>query len=69
MNNWIPVEEKLPEKDGWYLVTTRDWVNINSDDTQLVVTTRHFDKDGGGFDHWVTAWLPLPEPYTGGANA
>lgn len=24
MSNWIPCSEKLPEKDGWYLCSTKD---------------------------------------------
>ena len=52
---WIPVSERLPEKDGYYLTTTmyyqvyRDyWNGDNWDRTEMVI-----------------AWMPLPEPYKG----
>lgn len=58
---WIPCSERMPDKDGHYLVTLDfdygrsiemgwllggEWVNENS--------------------HVTIAWRPLPEPYKGG---
>jgi hypothetical protein len=55
---WIPVTERLPEKEGWYLVTsTRGNVN------------KAYLSVGANGSRWVfgakspLAWMPLPEPY------
>ena len=52
---WIPVSERLPEKDGYYLTTTMykqvycdHWNGIYWDRTETVI-----------------AWMPLPSPYKG----
>ena len=50
---WIPVSEKLPEKNGEYLITGR----------QGAVNKRRY-HDGHWYSNWsVIAWMPLPEPY------
>lgn len=59
--HWIPVAERLPDKDGRYLVTCSkigawivDW-NI-----------WHCEpKPGWLWEQGVTAWMPLPEPWEG----
>lgn len=63
LEGWIPCDERMPDKDGHYLVTLDfdygraiemgwlldgEWVNENS--------------------HVTIAWQPLPEPYRGGAS-
>ena len=52
---WIPVSERLPEKNGKYLVCGRqNAVNI------LTWQEEHW------YGRWgVVAWMPLPEPYKG----
>ena len=65
---WIPVTERLPEDEGQYLVSC---------DTDYGVEVGRFyiDEDGEryfGCD-WndpedIEAWMPLPEPYKGGAE-
>ena len=55
---WIPVSERLPEKDAFYLVTEK----IGR------VRTYVFHK-GNSEEYWkrcAVAWMPLPEPYKGG---
>lgn len=55
-HRWIPVSERLPEKDGQYLVTT-----TNGDIARYV-----FNKNGNSLEYWrrcAIAWMPLPEPY------
>lgn len=49
---WIPVSERLPDKNGRYLVTVKQgyitfgtWVDVAENWAQ------------------VTAWMPLPQPY------
>jgi len=63
MCGWIPCNEIMPTKDGYYLVTVEfdygreiemgwlldgEWVNENS--------------------HVTVAWQPLPEPWKGESN-
>mgnify|MGYP004659232791 CR=1 FL=1 len=69
---WIPVEERLPEKQGWYHVAIRDEkmkriaVELDSYAIETAKNFGHeigFCKDG----RWngrekVIAWMPLPEP-------
>ena len=57
---WIPVSERLPEDEGWYLVT---------DDSGgvLWLEGEHYDLESG-LEPFCTvqnpvAWMPLPEPY------
>lgn len=51
---WIPVSERLPEKNGKYLVTVR---NGN-------VYAGVYDAFSGRFQCAATAWMPLPKSYT-----
>lgn len=60
-NSWIPCSERLPDKDGIYLVTHRKF-------GKLEVTWNIFY--GGEHASWlwndeIIAWMPLPEPYKG----
>lgn len=50
---WIPVEERLPENSGSYLVTVQ---NGN-------VYSATFDACSKKFYCKATAWMPLPEAY------
>ena len=80
VQQWIPVTERLPEKDGDYLTSC-------SYDTWSQISILYFNKDGddiwgGGFSGEknvfyydydgvyvsqdnVTHWMPLPEPPKG----
>lgn len=52
---WIPCSERLPERNGYYLVTGR----------QGAVNKRLY-QDGYWYGNWaIIAWMPLPEPYKG----
>ncbi len=66
--HWIPVTERLPEKEDMYLVTSFNgrprldvaWFYVDEEGLG------HFSCDLGDFDT-VTAWMmPLPTPYKGG---
>jgi len=66
-NRWIPVSERLPEKNGKYLAYI-----INKKDTNLqyIMTCEYYEGD---LWNWfpdddcasdnVVAWMPLPESY------
>lgn len=65
---WIPIDERLPEKNGWYQCSVDLLGN-----SEVVMDL--FYKDGKWLDSrrmllddfdWtrdVKAWMPLPEPY------
>ena len=70
--DWIPVEEKLPEKDGWYIISLGDaWTedgfgavtgkrkSYDSDVRMAKYTNGHFSVG------MVAAWMEKPKPYTG----
>ncbi len=50
---WIPCSERLPEKRGFYLTTTKD----------KAVYCDHWNEDNFDRTEMVIAWMPLPEPY------
>lgn len=64
-HRWIPVEERLPEKSDFYLVSTETlleerlvgnaWISPKDDYECLKAFERGECK--------ITAWMPLPEPY------
>ena len=65
---WIPCGERLPEVGKGVLLTTTfptviiGW--LKSDGKWLI-----YEKDGNSFQGYITAWMPLPEPYQeGGAE-
>lgn len=66
LDDWIPVDERLPERNGTYLC----WFgNGNMGFSKMM--TIGFEKSGvwhSGYDE-PTHWKPLPEPPTkGGMN-
>lgn len=62
-DGWIPVSEKLPEKDGHYLVSTTNGMPR--------VMTGYYNSKRNRWDYFqlavsitsVIAWKPLPQPY------
>ena len=74
VSKWIPCSERLPEKNGRYLVTLHIYGELDFKVDETVVRIIPF------FDKWrtpthipewinealtqeVLAWIPLPEPY------
>ena len=55
-DKWIPCEERLPDKEGQYLVTTVGFMHN-------VVGTAYFDSEMWHMISKVLAWQPLPQPY------
>ena len=56
---WIPVSERLPEKNGCYLVSTTGENNNIIDMSFYIEGLWHKASR-------IKAWMPLPEPYKGG---
>lgn len=56
---WIPVSERLPDKEGSYLVTAQPTYN-HAKDIRIV----HWGGRWVGYSQSeIIAWMPLPEPY------
>ena len=55
---WIPCSERLPDKDGKYLVTRTSYITRKPEVSIsiFVSTTKEFYPEG-------IAWTTLPEPY------
>lgn len=50
---WIPVSERLPKENGYYLTTTM-YHKVYCD---------YWEEDRFNRTEAVIAWMPLPEPY------
>ena len=64
-DKWIPVSQRLPDKDGVYLVTleyVEDSEIVNEIDMARF-TLYHELNDGFHKAYPVIAWKPLPEAY------
>lgn len=62
-SRWIPCSERLPEKWGDYLVTSK-WKGVGSGTVYIETNMAVYNKRAGKWDHPdVIAWMPLPEPY------
>ena len=60
---WIPASEKLPEKGGDYLVTTK-WKGSYSGDVYTETNMAVYREKEKEWDcAGIVAWMPLPEPY------
>ena len=58
-SGWISVEDRLPEKEGVYLVHT----TYNIIETEVFYISKHDDISyWWDLDGMVTHWMPLPEP-------
>lgn len=64
---WIPCSERLPEKNGEFIVSLEDcvypwasWFNGK----WFMLPADGIARDFG--EHEVLAWMPLPKPYKGG---
>lgn len=61
---WIPCEERLPEEDGYYLVT-HQW-QIFKDEYEINIDEyRHGEWVETPRSCMTVAWMPLLEPYDG----
>lgn len=63
MTRWVPTSEKLPEKEGCYLVTV---VFAYEGVNRVVVNKLKFVNENWSKEYWnkfVKAWMSLPKPY------
>ena len=59
---WIPCEERLPEENGFYLVTADHWHDkaFRSTDLYSFIDGKWYTVHDD-----IIAWMPLPEPWNG----
>jgi len=55
---WVPCSERLPEKDGLYIVSV-----INDRNRRYSKTCWYHGHEKWFARQDVVAWMPLPEPY------
>ena len=69
---WIPVSERLPKKNGEYLVTIlipiQDYNNVFYEELDIMFLTfkngKFFDEfETTDYHNFVTAWMLKPKPY------
>lgn len=66
VQEWISVNDRLPEDSGYYLVVYRDKYNGS-----ISIAFDMYVKCGAGewwaseFTHNITHWMPLPQPPKG----
>lgn len=65
-NEWISVEDRLPEEDGFYIVAFRTGGKYFSHFNNGIFRNVHSHQEYGvtafGDDLTVTYWMPLPQP-------
>lgn len=62
-HRWIPVEERLPDKSGAYIVTARDGDLAHVTFCKWQTRYKRWDLTGSRAYWKIIAWQPLPEPY------
>lgn len=62
ISRWIPISERLPEKDVYVLATT-EWGAVTV--AEMYSADEWFIHEGAtnAETDEITAWMPLPEPY------
>lgn len=62
-SRWIPVSERLPEKNVWVLVTVEQNDNRYQEIMRRNVYTGEWTDNIDNYTDEITAWMPLQEPY------
>ena len=67
-NNWIPVEERLPEDDKYILLSFENFSiplvgRYDRDETGAAFYVGDDTESCSSSGVFVNAWMPLPEPY------
>lgn len=67
-NEWIPISERFPEKDGYVLIsfenfTIPDIGRYEKDEQGGAFYPGDDERSYSSFGLFVNAWRPLPEPY------
>lgn len=62
-DGWIPVEERLPEESGTYIINALNGERNIVTFAKWQNRYKRFDMTGARSYWKVIAWRPLPEPY------
>ena len=62
---WIPVTERLPERDKEVIVTDIETIDTYQ---SRYVGNGYWECDNGTLKNRIIAWMPLPEPYEVGGE-
>lgn len=62
-DGWIPVEERLPEEGGTYIINAKDGEREIISFAKWQNRYKRFDMTGARAYWRIIAWRPLPEPY------
>lgn len=62
-DGWIPVEEGLPEKTGYYLVQLSRRLPNEDYSDRVVVLYNGEEKEFMCYESLIIAWQPLPKSY------
>lgn len=62
--DWIPVSERLPEHEGWYLVSLKNG-NVQKAWYRVAPINQGGSYWRGSIKRPI-AWMPLPKPYKAG---
>ena len=62
-DGWIPVEERLPEEAGTYIINALNGERSIVTFAKWKNRYKRFDMTGARAYWRVIAWRPLPEPY------
>lgn len=65
---WIPVTERLPEKNDYYLCCVKSFLFPGRTYINILEFCKDGFKEGHIYTDDVTHWMPLPEPPKGGIN-
>ena len=66
--DWIPVTERLPDKNGDYLVTKVDDEDVTHNEFAFIDLAYYTMEGSWASSFTITAWMPLPKPYEEGAE-
>lgn len=62
-SEWIPISERLPEKNVWVLGTVEQNDNRYQEIMRRNVYTGEWTDNIDNYTDEITAWMSLPEPY------
>ena len=61
IQKWIPVTERLPEIEGYYLCCVRSCLFPEKTYLRILMCNKYGFSDGGIYTDNVTHWMPMPE--------
>ena len=69
IQKWIPVTERLPDEDDYYLCSVKSFVHLGRKYVSILSYDKGGFKEGHIYTDDVTHWMPLPEAPKEDCNA